>query len=190
MTPTSSHMKTKILKQNIQLNATKGTETFVKNKDLFTSWFDSDFENYKTDVKGKNTKELKVEVRELTEDSTLKDIFNSISTDTDSLVLSQGQIIDYVKNHKDFLTDWYTFFLFKVSDEFFVAGVRVDGGGRLAVGVNRFSYDDVWGAEFRLRIVVPQLALKNSESSPLDTLTLESAIEKVKEAGYIIYKEI
>jgi hypothetical protein len=82
-----------------------------------------------------------------------------MSDDLNKLVMTQSQIIQFVQKHRKWLrTDGYaTFFLFKVGDEFFVADVFFNDDGRLEVYVYRFSDDDVWRAEVRHRIVIPQL---------------------------------
>jgi hypothetical protein len=71
--------------------------------------------------------------------------------------MTQGQIIEFCKNHKEELgQNWYNFFLIKENDEYFVADVHVHSDGLKAVVV-RFVNGDVWSAEFRLRVFVPQL---------------------------------
>lgn len=170
-----------------KIKATKGKEVIFGSK-LF-SYIDSDFKNWDTDVKGKDTKPTTLDVFEMDRDATFAQIF----TNPEKQALSQGQILEFVKTHKDKLrTDSYaTLFLFKVGDKFFVASVGLGGDGRLRVGVDEFSDGRVWGAEFRLRVVVPQLTL--SEPRPetprlSETLTLESALKIVKEAGYQVSK--
>lgn len=164
----------KILKQNITIKSVS-KDTIARAEDVF-SWIDSDFENWNTNKKSPKTDKIKVAVLEQEKDGTFNDIFNSISTDLDSLCLTQAQIIEFVKTYKAELNqDWYNFFLFKVATEFFVARVRVRDG-ELEVYVGRFSDDGVWGAEFRRRFVVPQLALGKIEDKmtlrPLDSSAL------------------
>lgn len=182
----------KTLNQNIKLKATKGKETIVRADDVFTRYIDSDFENYGTDKKGVATEDMEMAVLEQDKNGTLKEIFVSIHKDLDSMVMTQEQIITFCKDHKELLhPTWYTFFLFKSNNEFFVARVYVSSGG-LGVCVYRFSRDSVWFADRRRRFVVPQLALSDSESlapRPFDSLTLENAIKIVKENGYKVIKE-
>lgn len=177
-------METKIITtEAITLKKTTGKELIGESK-IF-SWIDSDFKNYGCNVKEKPKKAVDVEVREMTENGTFKDIF---AGDLDKLVLSQGQILEFVKNHKDLLSKhWYTFFLFKVDGEYFVARVLFRGGGGLLVGVRRFSRDGVWFAERRHRMVVPKLILENSGPRSSDALTLlvqqlEKTLAAIKEA--------
>lgn len=158
----------KKLEENIVLKATSGRETIARADDVFIGYIDSDFEKWNLDKKGGKTEETKIAVLEMTQDGTFEQIFGSISNDKDSLCLTQNQIIEFMRSHKDKLNkDWYTFFLFKEGNDFFVAGVRFCGDG-LYVRVYRLSRGCVWLAEGGRRVVVPQLALKNSEA---DTLT-------------------
>lgn len=175
----------KTLHQNIKIPALKGKATIVRS-DLF-SYIDSDFKNYGTDVIGEKTKSIKLAVCEMDKDSTFAQIF----INPEKMCLSQEQILYFVKNEKDKLrTDGYaTFFLFKVGSEFFVAHVLVFSGG-LRVLVYRFSHDYVWRADLRLRVVVPQLALENSELSTSETLSLEKAIEVCKQNGLEVIKKM
>ena len=147
----------KTLIQNRQLEACKKANIY--DSKLFTGYLDSDFKDWNLE-ETKDAKAIKIDVCEMDKDGTFKDIF----TDREAMCLTQGQILEVIKNHRDLLCkDWHTFFLFKVGTEFFVAFVRFDGGGRLRVRVHRFSFVYVWHAESGHRIVVPQLALKNSE---------------------------
>lgn len=156
----------KILTQNLTIKAVSN-ETIARADDVF-SWIHSDFENYGTDKKSPKTEKTKVAVLDQEKDGTFKGIFTSISSDLDSLCLTQAQIIEFVKTHKAELNqNWYNFFLFKVGEEFFVAGVFVRSDGFRASAL-RFSLDLVWDADFRPRVVVPQLAL--GKSVPTDIL--------------------
>lgn len=181
----------KLLHQNILLPACSNA-TIARAKDVFTGWIDSDFVNYGTDVKSPKTKATKIAVLEMTKDGTFKDIF----TNPEEMCMTQAQIVEFCRNHKDKLNqDWYTFFLFKVGNEFFVARVRVRSDG-LSGDADRFSDDGVWDAVCRHRVVVPQLALKNSSASDTlapghsDSLTLEQKIDDVKKGGYTVVKII
>ena len=146
--------------ETLELDSTDGKETMAKAGDLFTGYLDSDFKSYGTDVKSGPTEKANVQVHEMIKDGTFAQIFGGLSDDLDALCLSQAQIIQFVKKHRKWLrSDGYaTFFLFKVNGEFFVAHVDVYGGG-LGARVHGFSYDFVWGAGYRHRVVVPQLAL-------------------------------
>lgn len=149
--------------ETIELDETDGKATIVKAKDTFPGWIDPNFNGYGCDVKSEPTKKMQVSVHEMIKDGTFAQIWNGMSDDLNSLCLTQSQIIQFVqKHHKWLRTEGYgTFFLFKVGDKFFVAGVGVDDDGQLRVYVYRFSNDYVWDAEYRHRVVLPQLALAN-----------------------------
>ena len=143
--------------QKIVLKPTDGKETIYKAKDVF-GWIDGDFRSYGCDVKSAPSEETAVQVYEMIKDGTFGELFGGFETDLNKLCLTQPQIIQFVKDHSKLLrTDGYgTFFLFRVKDEFFVAGVRRDGG-YWDVDARRLSDDGVWHAEYRRRVVVPQL---------------------------------
>lgn len=135
-------MKSNIL-HTIALPATKGTSTIAQATDVFTSYIDSNFKTWGIDKKGRPTKKVNLQVREMTEDGTFAQIF----TDPENMCISQEQIIEFCKNHKEKLSqEWYTFFLFKVDEKFFVARVLVDDRYGLYASVHEFSYGLVWHA--------------------------------------------
>lgn len=168
-------MKTKHI-ETITIPPLKGGKTIAKETKLF-SWIDSDFKNYGADEPSAATSQMKVEVREMTEDATFKQMFSK-----DNL-LTQDQIIYFIENFKNTLhKDWYTFFPFKSNDKVFVADVHVDDGG-LGVHVHRFSCGYVWRAGGRHRIVIPQLDTKTLDPVSLslsDSLTLRQKLEQYK----------
>lgn len=173
----------------VNIKATKGKEMIHGSKLFF--WIDSGFENYGLNVPSEVKAPIRLDVFELDKNLAFKDIF----TQPEKMVLTQSQILEFVKTHKEHLrTGGYsTFFLTKVGDNFFVVLVYLDSGGKLKVFVDHFSGDDVWRGQGLRRVVVPQLTLSESSSESSDTLTsltLESAIKICKEAGYKIYKEL
>lgn len=173
----------KLLIKNRQLKACK-KENIYDSK-LFTGWLDSDFKNWEL-KETKSVKAMEIACGEIEKDGMFKDIFSSLSSDLDSLCLTQGQILEIVRNHSDFLypQGWAMFFLFKVGDDFFVAHVRLRDG-LLGAYVDRLSHEHVWDADHRHRVVVPQLALKNSEPSPSDSSTLDTSDVKSKVTALI-----
>ncbi len=141
--------------KTIKLKAATGKETIAKASELFTGWIDSDFKNWNLDFTGEKTKAMELTVCEMTEDQTFAQMFPN----PEKMTLTQSQIIEFVKNHKDLLhpDGWATFFLFKVGTEFFVARVHVYDDGQLYAHVHRLSFDYVWLAESRYRFVMPVL---------------------------------
>ena len=184
-----SNMKT--LHQNIQIPKTTGKETIINSKLFY--YIDSDFKNYGADELGEKQPATELAVCELTEDM----MFQQMFTKPDEMALTQSQILEFIENNKDKLRqDGYaTFFLFKSKGNFFVARVRVGSDG-LYVLVGRFEGGHVWDAEYRHRLVVPQLTLKYlSDTETLEPLvpaaiTDEQAIAHLKANGYKITKMI
>lgn len=144
--------------ETLMLDALDGKETLATAKEVFPSGIDGDFKNWGTNKPGITTKEIAVDVHELVKDGTFAQMFGSLGTDLDKLCLTQSQIKNFCKKHPEWLRQngYATFFLFKVEDQFFVAGVGVRSDG-LHVRVCRFEGDDVWSAESSHRLVVPQL---------------------------------
>lgn len=146
--------------KRVVIGATKGTETLASAHDVFSS-ISSDFKNWGCDKAEQATPDVAVEVYEQIEDAEYPKIFGSLDQNLDRLVLTTPQIKNFVVNHaKDYLleTEWTCFrFLFKVGNEFFIADVRVLPDGNRAVRVTRFLDGSVRHAEYRHRIVVPQL---------------------------------
>lgn len=146
--------------KEISISAVDGKETLAGAKDVF-AYIDSDFKNYGCDVSGAPSRDTKVQAYEMIKDGTFKELFGGFGENLDRLCLTQSQIKSFVKNHADSLrTDGYgTFFLFKVGEKYFVAYVsrRSDGWHVHVYPLSHFGDDDVWDAERRHRIVVPQL---------------------------------
>jgi hypothetical protein len=144
-------------KEAIKVNATDGKVTIAQSTEVFKFWLDPDFKNWNLDNPQVSTKETPVQVYEMTKDANFKTMFGTLNEDLNKLCLTQSQIVDFCKNHKDRLhPNWATFFLFKEDNQYFVALVYVRSDG-LGVCVFRFGRADVWGGERALRLVVPQL---------------------------------
>ncbi len=146
--------------KRVVVGATKGTETLISTNDVFNS-ISPDFKNWGCDKVEQETPEVAVEVYEQIQDATYPEIFGSVDQNFDHLALTTSQIKNFVMNHaKDYLlrAEWTCFrFLFKEGDEFFVADVRVLSEGKLDFRTTRFLDGSVRHAEYRHRIVVPQL---------------------------------
>lgn len=142
--------------ETVTLAPTQGDVTLAEATDVFTGWLDGDFINWGTNAPGEDTDETAVDVHEMTRDGTFQTLFESLG-DPRQLALSQGQIVEFCRNHRESLRQegYGTFLLFEVSGELFVADVRV-GGGELESFVRRFGRDRVWSADRRHRLVVQQ----------------------------------
>ncbi len=134
----------------------KGAVTLAKANDVFNGWVDSDFKNWSTNVPGEDTEKTAVDVYEMTHDGNYQTLFSSLG-DPHKFCLTQGQIKEFCRSHRDLLRQegYGTFFLFEVNDELFVAYVDVSAG-KLKVYVDRFDYGYVWRADSRHRLVVKQ----------------------------------
>jgi hypothetical protein len=146
--------------KSVAIAATDGTETLAVAHDVF-SYIDPAFENLGCNKIEQPTPEVAVEVYEQIEDANYHNIFGSIDSNPDHLVLTTSQIKSFVVNNtKDFLLngeEWTCFrFLFKAGSEFFVADVRILANGEHAVRITRFVDESVRHAQYHHRIVVPR----------------------------------
>lgn len=144
---------------SIKIDAVDGSGTLSKAKEVFV-WIDPDFVGYGADEPGLATKETPVAVYEIAKNSTFAQMFRSLSSNLNKLCLTQAQIKNFAEKHHNWLRTcgYGTFFLFKSNNNFFVAGVGVRSGGEFVVRAVRFEKDDVWSAEGKYRLIVPQLA--------------------------------
>ena len=146
--------------KRVVIGATAGTETLASTNDVFSS-VSPDFKNWGCDKAELATPDVAVEVYEQIEDADYPKIFGGLGQSLDRLTLTTPQIKSFVVNHaKDYLleAEWTCFrFLFKVSNELFIADVRVLSDGNRDVRVTRFLDGSIRHAEYRHRIVVPQL---------------------------------
>ncbi len=142
--------------ETITLDECDGKSTIADSENIFYS-IDSDFKNYGANEKGVLTPKIPLEVHEQVKDGKFSQIFGSLNSDLDKLCLTQDQILNFIKNHKNWLrTDGYsTFFLFKSEKKFFVADVGVGSDG-LYVRVHYLANPEVWRAVYRSRFVFPQ----------------------------------
>ncbi|MDP2736466.1 MAG: hypothetical protein Q8O59_01620 [bacterium] len=145
---------------SLTVDAVDGTEILADAKDVFPGGIDSDFKNWGADEPGQLTAKTPVEVHEMKKDATFSQMFGELNSDVRKLCLTQHQIKNFVKKHRNWLrTDGYaTFFLFESNGNFFVAYVYFRSSGGLFVLVYQFEISYVWNAERRHRVVVPQLA--------------------------------
>ncbi len=149
--------------KRVVIGRTNGTETLASATDMF-SYISPDFKNWGCDKDEQETPEMAVSVYEQIEDATYPKIFGDIDQNLDHLVLTTPQIKNFLMNHaKDYFLqteEWTCFrFLFKLGNEFFVADVRVLADGDRAMRVFRFLDGSVRHAQYRHRIVVPQILM-------------------------------
>ena len=145
--------------ETIVLDAVDGKEVLANAKDIF-AYIDSNFNNWGAEKPGQPTGKTPVKIYEMAKDANFSQMFGSLSADARKLCLTQAQIKGFVKKYRNWLrADGYaTFFLFESNGQFFVADVDVCSVG-LYVLVHEFEDGHVWNADYRHRVVVPQLAL-------------------------------
>lgn len=97
---------------------------------------------------------VKVSVHEQVNDGTFSQVIGGLNCP----FFSEHQAVSFVEKKKKWLLKggYAVFIPFMVGNEELVASVSFGGHGRLSVDVDRFSYDAVWRAIGRRRIVVPQ----------------------------------
>lgn len=114
---------------------------------------------YDANSKGIPTPSIAVLLYEMTRPATFGFIFELIDLEIERLCLTQHQIINFIKQH----TQWLqkdgnsTFFLFKLKGNYFVAGLDFEEKYLLKAFVNRLEDTIDWGMEGRPRVVVPHL---------------------------------
>lgn len=142
----------------LPLPACNNTRSLAQATDVFPGWIEPNFKNWGLDVVGIATPEMLVQVHEQVKDGTFRQLFKSLSSNLDKLVMTQHQIIMFCQTYPHWLRQdgFATLFLFKENGEFFVAKVRMYSDG-LRVCLGRFKHDDVWPAGRSHRLVVPQL---------------------------------
>ena len=154
----TSHAKLTSENTEIILDATDGSRFISEAKSTFKSGIDLDFKNYGLAKKGKKTAKTPVDVYEITRNGISKEIFKSLDTNLDKLVMTQNQIIDFCEKYPFWLNKngCSNLFLTKKGRNYFVVNVYVISDG-LSVYVRRFGLGRVWGARYQHRVVVPQL---------------------------------
>jgi len=142
------------LLSTVTIQATDGKSVIAQEKELFNGYLDSDFKNWGLDETGDPTPETSIQVFELIKNATLNQMFNSISNELDKICLTQSQIIEIIKNHRNLLNQegYVNFFLMKENDEYFVTGVGLYSDGGLYALVYRFGYASVWYGALGLRV--------------------------------------
>ncbi len=144
--------------EKLTIEETSGKRTIADSKSTFCSFIDPDFKNFKLNKKGEKRPETDVSLFEMAKDAKFYQIFYSLNSDLDKLVLTQEQIVRFCEKYPTKLRqDGHgTFFLIKENNEYFVVRVNVYSDD-LNVYVYRFEDGSVWNAKYQHRIVVPQL---------------------------------
>ena len=143
----------------ISLDETDGSE-IINGSPVF-DFISSTFKYWGLDFFSNPTKKMNVCVYQIIRDGTFKDFFSELSNILNDLVLTQSQIIQFVRKNKIWLAPiGYTFFTLKSREDFFLADVKLYHANELRVLANQFSYDKALCVKDRHWIVVPQLTHK------------------------------
>jgi hypothetical protein len=136
------------------LDPTDGHETLGQATDVFR-YIDHNFGRWNCNVVGPPTKETAVRVFEMIRNSTFQELFGGFGAALDSLALTQGQIKQFAKCHRDWLQEGGngTFFLFKSGNEFFVAAYFFSDG-QIGMRLRRLTLERVFRAQKHHRLVV------------------------------------
>jgi hypothetical protein len=150
VSPYLTHLNT------IDLAPTKGRVTIAKAKNVFKGFLDPQFKNFGTDVVVDNAHTSMVDVYVINRDGIFSQIFGSLG-DPLSLCLTQAQVVEFCRSHRDQLrmSGYSTFFLCKGEVELFVASVRVTAS-QLEVHMGHFGDVTVFDAGYHRRLVVRQ----------------------------------
>jgi len=148
--------------ENLILEALDGKRT-IANAKIFKSYpgsnyAGSNFDNWRLNSRGKETKETPIQLYELVKDAYYSQMFNYLSNDLNILCLTQDQIIRFCEKYPHYLTQEgnATLFLFKENKEYLIAGV-IAGSDGLSPIANRFGNAHIYYAANHHRLVVPQL---------------------------------
>lgn len=135
---------------NAVVGPTDGTKTFA-NSGFVIGYIHPDYKP----TAGQPTPETRVTVCEMIEDGNFVEVLGSLG-EARKRWQNEDQIVEFCQKHPGKLRkDGYaTFFELEGG---FVADVGVDDDGRLYAHLYHVSHDYVWSAEYRHRIVVPQL---------------------------------
>ncbi len=151
----------RLLTPNLIIRPTDGKRTLAEATDIFPGGIYGVSCGDSSEARS----ETLVDVHELIENATLRQMFEGQGVPLDQLFcLTPDQVIQFIVDHRKRLQPkgYATLFPFKVGENPFVASVRWYDGRWLRVYVYHFSYDSVWGAGARLRVVLPRLDLKPS----------------------------
>lgn len=146
----------KLPAEAICIQPCSGTLVLASSSDVFKSSVDPTFTSWGLEKKTDSTRATTVAIYELIRDGNFAQMFSSLNTDFDNLVLSQHQIRQFCEysQEKFFSQQGAIFFLFRSNCEFFVARLSKSPKG-LGINLNRLGDTHVWLSEFSHRVVIP-----------------------------------
>lgn len=146
--------------EGLILSETDGRITLANADHVFDhNCTNPNLETWNTNVTSMGKGAIAVSVYELQQNATFVQMFTALSSELDLLVLTQDQIITFCQEHKDWLRNdgYYTFFLFNVRNELFVAGISYSSKDSLTLHVHRFEDEMEWSSYYRPRVITPKL---------------------------------
>lgn len=146
--------------EKIMIEASYGNVLISKAKKTFKSWIDPHFTDWKLNEVGTATPETLLNVYEMANNATFIQMFTELNSDLDKLVMTQSQIIRFCEKHPNWFCchGYFTFFLTKIKDNYFVISVHVDDDD-LVVRVNRLEDSTFWRAANAFRVVAPKIEI-------------------------------
>jgi hypothetical protein len=150
--------------EEIILNKTTGDKRIFQAKNVFSSWIDPDFKQL-VSASGQKTREVPVEIYQLTEHAGLEELTRELKTKTKSLSLVQSQIILFCQEKEKYLhPNWITFFFLDEPQGDFLIGVSVACNG-LRINIHSFKDLKVLRGKCFYRFVVPKESSIQSDSA-------------------------
>lgn len=179
LSPQEKVLKTYLRFQlSLTIAPTKGDVTIAEATEVFTGYVDPNFQKWGTSQAGADTEATLVDVLEMSKDGIYKQLFGSLGRDVRSLCLSQPQIVEFCRSHREHLRQegFGTFFLFEVNNELLVANVHVVEG-RLRAYIDFFARsNDAKDSGCRHRFVVKQQSVWTSAVKFLDSSTVSQTV--------------
>ena len=159
-------MKNPVLKllsegENVVIPAVDGSRILTEKSGIFSTVINNEDEDGKFWFLEPDapTKETPVQVFEVVEDATFKEMFDAVNPDFEKLVLTQHQIIEFAIKHRRWLRGetFPTLFLAKLSRPYFfrVIQIFIVRNGELSISAGRFDSSFIHRTYAKNRLVAP-----------------------------------
>jgi hypothetical protein len=133
-----------------------GRDAIYEEDEVF-SYRDINFAVYDLNRPEKSTPKTVVQIKKISKSATASVIFESLSSNLDTLCLSQAQIIYFCRNYRSKLSlNGATIFLIKEYGRYFAVYVRYTSVG-LRVFVQHLEDNHIWHGEGGYYVVIPQI---------------------------------
>lgn len=155
--------------EKLILPLSSGSRYIANEKNVFKSFIDSDFVQWGLNKPSYVTKETKFSIYEVVQEANLFEMYGSLPGRWDQKIFTQNQILDYCEQFAEYLSGDFaeTFFLVKKhsfcpvregkpEDNLIVVHVYAHGDG-LGARAGIFNPNIFWGAELKIRLVIPGL---------------------------------